>query len=71
MNVQKHTFMKWINYTDFCPYSCIPSYSISFSLSELEGPCPNHIHVMCNGHIFKMIPFDQQGELLTAPELYR
>ncbi|XP_071504244.1 peroxisomal carnitine O-octanoyltransferase-like [Diadema antillarum] len=39
--------------------------------TEQEGPCPRHIHVMCNGHIFKMYPFDNKGDLNSAPELFR
>ncbi|XP_030846681.1 peroxisomal carnitine O-octanoyltransferase-like [Strongylocentrotus purpuratus] len=39
--------------------------------TEQEGPCPTHIHVMCNGHIFKMTVFDLEGQVLTPPEIHR
>eukprot|EP00057_Strongylocentrotus_purpuratus_P020550 XP_011675024.1 PREDICTED: peroxisomal carnitine O-octanoyltransferase-like [Strongylocentrotus purpuratus] len=38
--------------------------------TEQEGPCPSHIHVMCNGHIFKMTVFDLEGQVLTPPEIH-
>ncbi|XP_041479199.1 peroxisomal carnitine O-octanoyltransferase-like [Lytechinus variegatus] len=39
--------------------------------TENEGPCPTHIHVICNGHIFKMTVFDREGQALTAPEIHK
>ncbi|XP_041478460.1 peroxisomal carnitine O-octanoyltransferase-like isoform X2 [Lytechinus variegatus] len=39
--------------------------------TEREGPCPTHVHVMCNGHIFKMTVFDRNGQLLTSSEILR
>ena len=37
--------------------------------SEREGDCPSHIVVMSKGHIFQMETLDDNGEVLSAPEL--
>ncbi|XP_071504219.1 peroxisomal carnitine O-octanoyltransferase-like [Diadema antillarum] len=42
-----------------------------FFKTESEGQCPRHIHVICNGHIFKMLPFDGEGNLNTTSEIFR
>ena len=42
-----------------------------FTFVEREGSCPHHVVVLCNGHIFRMEPFNKQNELLPAKELER
>ncbi|KAJ8024622.1 Peroxisomal carnitine O-octanoyltransferase [Holothuria leucospilota] len=40
--------------------------------TESEGSCPEHIVVMCNGHIFKMDNlFDKDGEVIGALDIQR
>ncbi|XP_071812647.1 peroxisomal carnitine O-octanoyltransferase-like isoform X3 [Apostichopus japonicus] len=40
--------------------------------TEDEGPCPDYIIVMCNGHIFKMDKlFDEDGERVGTLEILR
>ncbi|XP_071812660.1 peroxisomal carnitine O-octanoyltransferase-like isoform X2 [Apostichopus japonicus] len=36
-----------------------------------EGPCPNHMVVFCNGHIFKMEMFDENEEQFGSYEILR
>ncbi|TNN02581.1 peroxisomal carnitine O-octanoyltransferase isoform X2 [Takifugu flavidus] len=42
----------------------------SYFKTELEGPCPSHLVVLCRGRIFT---FDAlcDGQILTPPELFR
>lgn len=43
-----------------------------FFFVEDEGPCPEYVIVMCNGHIFKMDDlFDENGEEVGALEIQR
>ena len=42
-----------------------------FLYAEREGPCPNHLVVFSNGHIFSMRPFDDNGQIIPAQEIYR
>nr|XP_054773599.1 peroxisomal carnitine O-octanoyltransferase-like [Lytechinus pictus] len=39
--------------------------------TEREGSCPNHMLVSCNGHLFRVDPFDSRGKLVSSRELAR
>ncbi|XP_071498613.1 peroxisomal carnitine O-octanoyltransferase-like isoform X1 [Diadema antillarum] len=39
--------------------------------TEYEGPCPTHLVVSSNGHLFKVETFDRMGKLISAQELAR
>ena len=40
-------------------------------LTELEGPCPNYITVLSNGHLYKMKPFTDSGDILSSQDIFR
>ncbi|GFS05585.1 carnitine O-octanoyltransferase [Elysia marginata] len=42
---------------------------IHYFKTEREGDCPSHIVVMSKGHIFCMETLDDNGEILTPPEM--
>ncbi|XP_071803432.1 peroxisomal carnitine O-octanoyltransferase-like isoform X2 [Asterias amurensis] len=44
---------------------------VRFFKTEREGPCPNHLVVFSNGHVFSMRPFDVNGQVIPAQEIYR
>ncbi|XP_047739674.1 peroxisomal carnitine O-octanoyltransferase-like [Hyalella azteca] len=37
--------------------------------TKREGECPNHVVVLCNGHVWFLQPWDSQGEALNVSEL--
>ncbi|CAL4208369.1 unnamed protein product, partial [Meganyctiphanes norvegica] len=37
--------------------------------TEAEGDVPLHIIVLCNGHLWNMLPWDFSGKTMTSPEL--
>ncbi|KAH9513266.1 hypothetical protein Btru_034508 [Bulinus truncatus] len=37
--------------------------------TESEGSCPTNVIVISKGQIFSINPFDEKGEILTAPEI--
>ncbi|XP_045114902.1 peroxisomal carnitine O-octanoyltransferase-like [Portunus trituberculatus] len=37
--------------------------------SKEEGECPQHVVVLCQGHVWCLDPWDAKGEPLTPPEL--
>ncbi|PIK52014.1 putative peroxisomal carnitine O-octanoyltransferase [Apostichopus japonicus] len=39
--------------------------------TESEGPCPNHVIVLCNGHIFRLEVFNEKEELYGSNEILR
>ncbi|PIK59109.1 putative peroxisomal carnitine O-octanoyltransferase [Apostichopus japonicus] len=44
---------------------------VSYFKTESEGPCPTHIAVFCNGHIFKMEILDKNGNQIGSREIQR
>eukprot|EP00057_Strongylocentrotus_purpuratus_P031781 XP_785639.4 PREDICTED: peroxisomal carnitine O-octanoyltransferase [Strongylocentrotus purpuratus] len=44
---------------------------INFFKTEREGSCPNHLIVSCNGHLFRVDPFDSRGQLVSSREFAR
>ncbi|XP_069696475.1 peroxisomal carnitine O-octanoyltransferase [Periplaneta americana] len=41
---------------------------VSYFKTESEGPCPSHVIVLCNGHIFSVDALDTTGSPLSPPE---
>ncbi|XP_038078103.1 peroxisomal carnitine O-octanoyltransferase-like isoform X2 [Patiria miniata] len=44
---------------------------VRYFKTESEGPCPSHVVVFSNGHIFLMRPIDDKDRLMPAQEIYR
>ena len=48
-------------------FTCV----LFYSFPESEGDIPQHVMVLCSGHVFILTVTDDNKELLTPPELQK
>ncbi|KAB7494235.1 Peroxisomal carnitine O-octanoyltransferase [Armadillidium nasatum] len=41
----------------------------SYFKTKAEGSCPNHVIIMCNGHIWTITPWHSEDEAYSVPEI--
>ncbi|XP_063853289.1 peroxisomal carnitine O-octanoyltransferase-like isoform X3 [Scylla paramamosain] len=59
---------RWMFNCTRIPGQCVDSLHHCWRTKE-EGQCPQHLVVLCKGHIWCLDPWDAKGDPLTPPEL--